>query len=116
MNGNIFPVETVFGATGISGLAALEALTTTSTQEWDQIYAVSRRTPALSREDPRVKHVSVDLLGSVDDIATALKKADVSRVTHALFYAYIAEEDEDKLIEVNEKLFRNVSLDRGAAL
>ena len=83
MNGNIFAVETVFGATGITGLAALEALISTSPQEWDRIYAVSRRTPALSKEDPRVKHASVDLLGSVDDIATALKKADVSRVTHA---------------------------------
>jgi hypothetical protein len=70
---------------------------------------VSRRVPKLSRQDDRVRHISVDLLGSTDELASSLDKAGAQGVTHALFYAYIAKDDERELIDVNRKLFQNVS-------
>ncbi|TKA55058.1 hypothetical protein B0A53_02533 [Rhodotorula sp. CCFEE 5036] len=95
----------VFGANGVSGLALLEALSKTSSSEWTKIIAVSRRPPVLEHKDPRIEFVSVDLLAGREEIITSLRKAGAENATHTFFYAYIAKEDEDELVEINKKLF-----------
>ncbi|GAA5911664.1 hypothetical protein JCM6882_006934 [Rhodosporidiobolus microsporus] len=97
----------VFGANGVSGLALLDALTASSSLEWKKIIAVSRRPPVLDHQDDRVKFVSVDLLGDVDDLASKLQEAGGEEATHVAFYAYVAKSEENELIEVNRKLFGN---------
>jgi hypothetical protein len=68
----------VVGATGISGFNTIRSLLDTP-ERWSTIYAVSRS--PLSKEmlslltqeqQSRIKHVSVDLTGSAEDIASAL--------------------------------------------
>ncbi|GAA6034193.1 hypothetical protein JCM8097_003773 [Rhodosporidiobolus ruineniae] len=97
----------IFGANGVSGLALIEALSQTSTAEWKKIIAVSRRPAVLDHQDSRVEFVSADLLGSKDELVSKLKKAGAAEVTHVAFYAYVAKDDEEELIEVNRKLFSN---------
>lgn len=63
----------------------------------------------LEHQDDRIVFKSVDLLGDEKELATALKEAGAEEATHVFFYAYIAKEDEDELIEINRKLFDNVS-------
>ncbi|CEQ42713.1 SPOSA6832_04552, partial [Sporobolomyces salmonicolor] len=99
----------VFGANGISGIALLEALSATSSSEWAKIIAVSRRPPVLEHKDPRIVFESIDLLTSPKEIAAKLKHAGAAEATHAFFYSYVAKEDEKELIDINERLFRNVN-------
>lgn len=99
----------VFGATGISGTACLKALIETPTTEYASILAVSRRPPSVQSSDNRIKHVNVDLMGSVEGIAQGLRDAGGEEAKHVFFYSYIAKEEEEDLVETNKKLFGNVS-------
>lgn len=45
----------------------------------------------------------------MEDIARALKHAGAENVTHALFYSYVAKEKEEELVDINKRLFENVS-------
>lgn len=101
---------TVFGASGISGTACLKALLSTPATDYKSILAVSRRPPAVQDPDNRIKHVNVDLTGSVEDIARGLKDAGAEEARHVFFYSYIAKDEEEDLVETNKKLFGNVSL------
>lgn len=102
-------VFAVFGATGISGTACLQTLLKTPSSEYKSILAVSRRPPSIKSADGRIKHVNVDLMGSVDEIAKGLKDAGGEEAKHVFFYSYIAKEEEEDLVETNKKLFGNVS-------
>lgn len=85
------------------------------------IYAVSRS--PLSEEmlsllsleqQSRIRHVSVDLTGSANNIASLLQKGDV-HADYVFFYGYMHPKDvsamdpraEDQMIETNVPLFRN---------
>ncbi|KAI5454809.1 hypothetical protein NCC49_003691 [Naganishia albida] len=99
------PTAIVFGASGISGTATLKALLSTPTSQYKSILAVSRRPPSVDDPDNRIKHVNVDLSGSVDDIAKGLSEAGAGDAKHVFFYSYIAKEEEEDLVETNKKLF-----------
>ncbi|GAA6013343.1 hypothetical protein JCM8202_003114 [Rhodotorula sphaerocarpa] len=95
----------VFGANGVSGIALLDALSQTPNTEWKKIIAVSRRPPVLEHKDPRIHFVSIDLLAGKEEIIKGLRSVGAEETTHTFFYAYIAKEDEDELVDVNKKLF-----------
>ncbi|GAA6051526.1 hypothetical protein JCM3770_000398 [Rhodotorula araucariae] len=95
----------VFGANGVSGLAMLEALSATPASEWKKIIAISRRPPVLEHKDSRIVFASVDLLAVKDEVVAKLKEAGAADATHTFFYAYVAKEEEQELVDVNRKLF-----------
>ncbi|BGP46311.1 hypothetical protein JCM10450v2_002153 [Rhodotorula kratochvilovae] len=95
----------VFGANGVSGIAMLEALSATPDTQWKKIIAVSRRAPVLEHKDPRIVFESVDLLADKDEVVAKLKHAGAEEATHTFFYAYVAKEEEQELVDVNRKLF-----------
>ncbi|BGP06289.1 hypothetical protein JCM10049v2_002110 [Rhodotorula toruloides] len=97
----------VFGANGVSGIALLQALSASSDKEWKKIIAISRRPPVLDHDDSRIVFESVDLLAPKDEVVQKLRHAGAAEATHTFFYAYIAKEDEQDLIDVNRKLFGN---------
>jgi hypothetical protein len=92
----------------ISGIAILKELTSRPDTEWRKIIALSRRAPVLDHKDPRVVFKSVDLLGDARTLAAELKTAGAEEATHVFYYAYIAKEDEQDLIDINRDLFENV--------
>jgi nucleoside-diphosphate-sugar epimerase len=110
----------VVGATGISGFNTIRSLLDTP-DRWSTIYAVSRS--PLSKEmlslltqeqQDRIKHVSVDLTGSAEDIASSLQKGNVT-ADYVFFYGYIHPKDvsamdpraEEQMVKTNVPLFRN---------
>ncbi|TIA87628.1 hypothetical protein E3P99_03063 [Wallemia hederae] len=95
-------VALVFGATGISGIAAIEALKGDAT--YGRIIAISRR-PV---EVEGVEHVPIDLINSsIEEIAGHLKNGGAGSATHVFFYAYIDSEDLEEQSAINNKLFSN---------
>lgn len=84
----------VCGATGISGFHTMRALLDTP-DRWSCVYAVSRKplpeellaffTPD---QRSRIKHVAVDFTKTAEEIAQALKDAQVI-VNYVFFYSYI---------------------------
>lgn len=102
-------VAIIFGATGIVGSAITEQLTNTSPQEWEKIIITSRREPVLSKKDPRVTFVSLDLeASSEDEIKQKLKQAGGQSITHVFYTAYIHDKkwDGKKLCERNTPMFK----------
>lgn len=95
-------------ARSVSGIALLQALSASSDKEWKKIIAISRRAPVLDHKDSRVVFESVDLLAPKNELVQKLKHAGAAEATHTFFYAYIAKEDEQELIDINRKLFGNV--------
>jgi nucleoside-diphosphate-sugar epimerase len=84
----------VVGATGISGWNTIRCLLD-SPHRWSKVYALSRSPPkeellSLLRPDQRarIQHVSIDLLGSPEDVASSLKTANVL-ASHVFYYAYL---------------------------
>lgn len=63
----------------------------------------------LDHQDDRVVFKSIDLLGEREALEKALKDAGAEEADHVFFYAYVAKEDEQELIDVNTVLFKNVS-------
>lgn len=95
----------VWGANGVSGIAALRALVEQSPESVGSILAVSRRPPQVDLKDERIKFVCIDLLNaSVEDIAGKLKQNGGDKVNVALHYTYIEKEDAQELLDVNHIL------------
>lgn len=95
----------VFGATGISGIAAIDVLLKDSSYE--RVIGISRR--PIDRKG--VDYISIDLDGSSDtQIADKLIKGGADTSTHIFFYAYIDSQDIQEQNSVNNKLFDNVSI------
>jgi 5,10-methylene-tetrahydrofolate dehydrogenase/methenyl tetrahydrofolate cyclohydrolase len=67
----------VVGASGISGQHMLHVLSQ-SPKRWSKIYALSRSLPHIpDNADNRIIHVPVDLLKGPEEIAAALRAAQV---------------------------------------
>jgi nucleoside-diphosphate-sugar epimerase len=97
-------VAIVFGASGISGSAALDVLGRPSSS-FSRIIAVSRRHADLGYHNPRIHHVSIDMLKSpIDDIVAKLLQVGATVATHAFHYAYIGTDDEMEMVHVNKAL------------
>lgn len=73
---------------------------------------MSRRPPVLDHEDKRLIFKSVDLLGDEKGLEKALKEAGAEEATHGFYYAYVEKSDEDESVNVNQKMFENVSCAR----
>ena len=93
----------------ISGLATITELTSRPKEDWKKIIAISRSEPRFEHEDDRVVFKSVDLLGPKAKLVSALKEAGAEEADYVFFYAYVAKDDEQELIDVNQVLFRHVS-------
>ncbi|KAF2621867.1 hypothetical protein BU25DRAFT_435221 [Macroventuria anomochaeta] len=85
----------VIGATGISGFRTIRALLD-SPERWSKVYAASRsplskKLLSLLPEEQRscIQHVFVDMTSSAEDIAQALRKADVA-ADYVFYYAYLS--------------------------
>ncbi|CDU23276.1 related to Progesterone 5-beta-reductase [Sporisorium scitamineum] len=95
----------VWGANGVSGIAALRALVEQHKEVVGSILAVSRRPPQVDLKDSRIKFVSIDILNaSVDEIADKLKANGGDKVNAALHYTYIEKKDAQELLDVNHIL------------
>lgn len=95
----------VWGANGVSGIAALRALVEQPAEVVDTILAVSRRPPQVDLQDSRIKFISIDILNaSVDEIAQQLKANGGDKVKVALHYTYIEKQDAQELLDVNHVL------------
>lgn len=77
------PRDLICGASGISGFQCTRALFD-SPARWSRVYALSRRPSSdsmlsllSSAQREKVTHVSVDLLSSAEDVAEALRSAQV---------------------------------------
>lgn len=93
----------IFGANGISGTATVQQLA--KSKDWLKIIAVSRRPAQFDFEDPRVIHVSLDILqSSVPEIAERLTGAGAIDATHAFHFTYVEKSDPEELVKVNEEL------------
>ena len=111
----------ITGANGISGFNTLRALLD-SPERWSKIYAVSRRPPPAEmmkllqpEQRARVQHVASDFLNSPEDIAQALKSANVT-ADYVFFYSYLqprpapgagAWTNANELVKVNVSLLSN---------
>ncbi|SNX81982.1 related to Progesterone 5-beta-reductase [Melanopsichium pennsylvanicum] len=95
----------VWGANGVSGIAALRALVEQPASSVGSIIAVSRRPPQIDLKDSRIKFVSIDILNvSVSEIASQLKVNGGESVDVALHYTYIEKKDAHELLDVNHVL------------
>lgn len=110
----------VVGATGISGFNTIRSLLD-SPQRWSTIYALSRSPftkemlSLLSQEQQsRIKHVSINLTGSADQLASQLRDGDV-QADYIFYYGYISPKSvsamnpkaEEELVEANVPIFEN---------
>ncbi|TKA33107.1 hypothetical protein B0A50_00660 [Salinomyces thailandicus] len=110
----------VVGATGISGFNTIRSLLD-SPKRWSTIYALSRSSLSnkmlsllSSEQRSRIKHVSVDLTGSRDDIASSLQQSNV-QADYVFFYGYIHPKDisamdpkaEEQMVKTNVPLLKN---------
>ncbi|PWZ01361.1 hypothetical protein BCV70DRAFT_198790 [Testicularia cyperi] len=95
----------VWGANGVSGIAALRALVEQPESVVGSILAVSRRPPQVDLKDKRIRFVSIDILNaSVDEITDKLKQNGGESVNAALHYTYIEKKDPQELLDVNHVL------------
>ncbi|KAJ3283660.1 hypothetical protein HK104_010277 [Borealophlyctis nickersoniae] len=105
MSADLAKVAIVFGANGISGIAALDHLTWLTPLQWKRIIAVSRRHPQMNIADERVKFVSIDILASsVEELADKLREVGGDEATHAFHYTYVEKKDEMEAVKVNKEL------------
>ncbi|KAF4547945.1 Hypothetical protein D9617_33g038090 [Elsinoe fawcettii] len=111
----------ITGANGISGFHTMRALLA-APERWTKIYALSRKPPPegmmsllTSDERSRVQHVAVDFLNSSDDIAAAIKQANV-KADHVFYYTYLQPppvkgtkvwSNADELVKVNSGMLDN---------
>ncbi|KAL5365156.1 hypothetical protein BJX96DRAFT_179584 [Aspergillus floccosus] len=90
----------VTGATGITGGAIVRHLLQDAS--YTKVYTLSRSQPGV--QDPRVKHVSLDLQGSADAMASTLTGIAADYI---YFCAYLARPDEEEAARVNGALLSN---------
>ncbi|SCO76953.1 related to NAD dependent epimerase/dehydratase family protein [Fusarium oxysporum] len=94
------PSAMVTGATGITGSAIVHHLL--KDPSYDVIYSFSRSNPG--RQDPKIRHVTIDLQGSAQDMAKTLQGVSAE---HIYFCAYLASDDPNELYQVNVALLSN---------
>ncbi|KAK4699851.1 hypothetical protein P7C70_g6405, partial [Phenoliferia sp. Uapishka_3] len=97
----------IFGANGVSGSAAIRHLL--SQHGWSRVIATSLRPVQYDYKDPedRLRFVSMDQTAeSPSAVADKLRSVGGADVSLVLFYTYIAKDDEDELISVNQSLFQ----------
>lgn len=94
------PTAIVTGATGILGGAIVHELA--SHKEWTKVHALSRS----KKEDypSSVEHNHIDLTASAEDIAKDLKGIEAD---YLFFAAYLQDEDEQKMCDLNGGMLRN---------
>ncbi|KAI8961198.1 NAD(P)-binding protein [Daldinia sp. FL1419] len=95
------PNAIVTGATGITGTAVVDALI--KAPEYTEIYTLSRSQKSL--EHPKVKHATLDLQSSAEEMSKAL--AHIPPVTHIYFCAYLADPDEGEASRINGSMLSN---------
>ena len=110
----------VVGATGISGFNTIRSLLDCP-ERWSTIYALSRSPlteemlSLLTKEQQsRIKHVSIDLTGSAEKLASQLKEGGV-QADYIFFYGYISPKDvsamdpkaEEELVKANVPIFES---------
>lgn len=66
----------VVGASGMSGQSMIDVLAK-DTKRWKQVYALSRRSPQISKNVTNVTHVPTDFLKEPQEIAEILKKSSI---------------------------------------
>lgn len=96
----------VFGASGMGGSSLVQHLLSLPKSEWPQIFTVSRDKNA-PIQDARVKHISLNLFGNLQNIKSTLQSAGVKNVTHVFYTAYVEKPTEEELWDVNVKMFLN---------
>ncbi|KAI0020073.1 NAD dependent epimerase/dehydratase family protein [Xylariomycetidae sp. FL0641] len=96
-------VAYVTGATGITGTAIVDTLLKSS--EYDEVYTFSRSQKPESHSNSRVKHATIDLTTSADDMASSLKHIPPAR--HIYFCAYLADPDEAEASRINGAMLSN---------
>ncbi|KAI1387587.1 NAD(P)-binding protein [Hypoxylon trugodes] len=95
------PTAIVTGATGITGTAIVNALV--NAPEYTEIYTLSRSQK--SPEHPKVKHATLDLQSSADEMCKSL--SHIPPVTHIYFCAYLANPDEGEASRINGAMLSN---------
>jgi nucleoside-diphosphate-sugar epimerase len=110
----------VVGATGISGFNTIRSLLD-SPERWSTIYALSRSpvpeemlTVLTDEQKSRIKHVSIDLTGSGEKLASQLKDGGVE-ADYVFFYGYISPgsvsdmdpKAEEELLKANKPIMEN---------
>ncbi|KAF2131474.1 hypothetical protein P153DRAFT_196104 [Dothidotthia symphoricarpi CBS 119687] len=111
----------VCGASGISGFNTIRSLLDTP-DRWSTVYALSRSKLSdnllslfTKEQASRIKHVSIDLGSSAEDIAKSLRDGDVS-ADYVFYYAYLPPKSDknamdpsqaDELVEANVGPFKN---------
>ncbi|KAI4723199.1 NAD dependent epimerase/dehydratase family protein [Aureobasidium sp. EXF-10727] len=91
------PTAIVTGATGITGSAIVNQLS--KDDSWITIHTLSRSQPGI--KDSCIKHASLDLQSSAEEMAESLKDVSADCV---FFCAYLADNDPSKAVEINGRL------------
>jgi len=92
----------VWGANGVSGIAAVHALLEQPASKIAKVIAVSRRQPQIPVGDDRLTFLSMDILkSSPAEMADKLKAAGGDRISCAHHYTYIEKGDPREATEVN---------------
>lgn len=95
----------VFGANGVSGTATITQLA--KCKDWLKVISVSRRPAQLDFDDPRIIHVSIDILqNTIPEIAKRLSDAGAIDATHVFHYTYIEKETPEEQTRVNVELLK----------
>jgi len=98
-------VACIWGANGISGIAMIDHLIEQSSNDWNRIICISRRSNQLNTEDNRIDFVSIDILNSsVDEIVEQLDKVNGKTITDVFHFTYIEKTNEEELDQVNKIL------------
>jgi hypothetical protein len=98
-------VACIWGANGISGIAMIDHLIEQSSNDWNHIICISRRSNQLNTEDNRIDFVSIDILNSsVDEIVEQLDKVNGKTITDVFHFTYIEKTNEEELDQVNKIL------------
>ncbi|KAL4874449.1 hypothetical protein BJY04DRAFT_13593, partial [Aspergillus karnatakaensis] len=90
----------VTGATGITGSAIVHHLC--KDPSYSRIYSLSRRNPGY--DDPKIYHATIDLQGSVADMADSLSGISAEYI---FFCAYMAHDDPQELCRINVAMLWN---------
>ncbi|PWN48886.1 NAD(P)-binding protein [Violaceomyces palustris] len=97
----------VWGANGVSGIAAVKALLDRPKTEIDGVIAVSRRPAQIPNKDERYKFLSIDLLNAeVEEVIEKLNQVGGQQVDTALHYTYIEKKDQQELTDINMVLLK----------
>jgi nucleoside-diphosphate-sugar epimerase len=92
----------VWGANGVSGIAAVHALLEQPSSKISKVIAVSRRPPQIPVDDDRLTFLSIDILKtSSDEMAEKIRAVGGDRISVAHHYTYIEKSDPREATDVN---------------